>query len=175
LVIDYFSPIRTGIDPANGAAPRALQMCADIVPAPVGESIQRHHGKVPAAGAAISIARAHAVDQDGSEALRLHVGWATGGSVAKSGVGFAAPRHAPLERHKGEAANFQLVVDWNAAELQRVVGVENRYRECAVQALCGACVPQPRHFFAFSPRSAVASTVLAISWSAIANENSSIE
>jgi hypothetical protein len=93
---------------------------------------------VPAAGAGISIGRANAIDQDSSEAFRPHVGGATSCPVAKSGVGFAAPRHATLERHKGKAANFQLVVDWNAAKLQRVVGVENRYRECAVRALCGA-------------------------------------
>jgi hypothetical protein len=64
------------------------------------------------------------VDQDRPEALRFHVGWAASGPVAKSGVGFTAPRHATLERHKGEAANFQLVVDWNAAKLQRVVGLQ---------------------------------------------------
>jgi hypothetical protein len=99
-------------------------MCADIVPAPVRESIQRLYGIVPAAGAGISIGRPNTVDQDRPEALRFHVGWAASGPVAKSGVGFTAPRHATLERHKGEAANFQLVVDWNAAKLQRVVGLQ---------------------------------------------------
>ena len=98
-------------------------MCADIVPAPIGESIRRHHGIVPAAGRGSRSGGPNTVDQDRPEALRFHVGWAASGPVAKSGVGFTAPRHATLERHKGEAANFQLVVDWNAAKLQRVVGL----------------------------------------------------
>lgn len=49
-------------------------MCADIVPAPIGESIQRHHGIVLAAGAGISIRRVGTVDLDRLEAFRLHVG-----------------------------------------------------------------------------------------------------
>ena len=79
---------------------------------------------VPAAGRGSRSGGPNTVDQDRPEALRFHVGWAASGPVAKSGVGFTAPRHATLERHKGEAANFQLVVDWNAAKLQRVVGLQ---------------------------------------------------
>ena len=41
-------------------------MCADIVPAPIGKSIQRHLSVVPAAGGGIAIGRADAVDVDGS-------------------------------------------------------------------------------------------------------------
>jgi hypothetical protein len=37
--------------------------------------------------------RADAIDEDGSEAFRLHVGGPAGRPVAKSGVGFAAPGH----------------------------------------------------------------------------------
>ena len=63
-VIDDFGPIRPRIDPTNRAAPRALKMRADIVPAPVGESIEWHFSIVPAAGAGIAVGRADAVDKD---------------------------------------------------------------------------------------------------------------
>jgi hypothetical protein len=112
-VVDDLAPIRARVYPAHATAFRALEVRQNVRPFPVGKAVERHDGIVPAPGARIPIGRANTIDQDSPKALRLHVGGAVRGPVAKTGVGFAAPGHAALERHQSDAANFQLLVARN--------------------------------------------------------------
>ena len=91
--IDDLAPVRAWIDPADASAFRALQVSADIVPIPIGQTIERYRGVVPAPGPGVPVRRPHAINEDGLEAVRLRFGWPALCPVVQSRIWFLAPRH----------------------------------------------------------------------------------